>query len=122
MTARLLSVHPQSCQKIASLEVNHKILLLQSAAVNADLLRIPDMIMTSLILNTAQLRLIGKRNLNLMLFLKALIPPVPLSDIVIVKAKIPCSIKILPIIPHKLRPGIILYIILHNLNSPLFIT
>ena len=37
------------------------------------------MIMTSLILNTAQLRLIGKRNLNLMLFLKALIPPVPLS-------------------------------------------
>lgn len=74
----------------------------QFGSVYGDGLVIPDIVVTSLILDSAEFRLIGEGHLNFQLAREFLIPFFFLALVCIVKAKIPGSIEVYPVVADKL--------------------
>ena len=121
MASCILTIDPYFCNKIASLKVNHIIILLQFPCIYLNLPSVPDIIMASLIPNPTHFRLISKRNLNRQISFEPFIPSFFFATVFVVKCKIPGSIKIFPVFSLKLRSRIILYITLnHTYFPPLF--
>ena len=87
----------------------------QFGSVYSDGLVIPDIVVTSLILDSAEFRLIGEGHLNFQLAREFLIPFFFLALVCIVKAKIPSSIEVYPVVADKLRSRIIFLITFHIL-------
>ena len=85
----------------------------QFGSVYGDGLVIPDIVVTSLILDSAEFRLIGEGHLNFQLAREFLIPFFFLALVCIVKAKIPGSIEVYPVVADKLRSRIIFLITFH---------
>ena len=87
----------------------------QFGSVYGDGFVIPDIVVTSLILDSAEFRLIGEGHLNFQLAREFLIPFFFLALVCIVKAEIPGSIEVFPVVTDKLRSRIILLITFHIL-------
>ncbi|CCZ35826.1 putative uncharacterized protein [Firmicutes bacterium CAG:646] len=113
VTAYILTIYPNLCDKITAFKMKHIIFLFQSASIHLKTSSVPDVIMAGFILNPTHFCFISKWHLNGHRALKISVPSLLLSTAGIIKGKIPRSIQILPVIPHKLRSWIILSVTLH---------
>ena len=68
------------------------------------------------VFNAAHLRFICKRNLNLVLWYKTVLPPKCQSVSGFIKSKIPSSIEVFPLVAEQLWAGVIFYIIIHDVR------
>ena len=95
--------------------MNQKPVSRQSGSIHGNHFMVPDIVVTFFILDPAEFGLVSKRHLDFLFSRKCFIPFFFFSQVRIVKAEIPGSIEVFPVVADKLRSRIILLITFHIL-------